>query len=91
MSLTKAQKAQALKQVKKVGEINFLLLPDGKIAVPMILSPDVKLATVISGIHDIQERMIAAYEALGDESTGSDYVRHESSKQASADSKHTVN
>lgn len=81
---------KALGQIKKVGEINFLQIPDGKIAIPMILSPDIKLGAIISAIDDIQERLIAAYKHLGQESTGSDYVKHETSKQSTVTSKQSA-
>lgn len=84
------QEKKALGQIKKVGEINFLQMPDGKIAIPMILSPDIKLGAIISGIDDIQERLIAAYKHLGQESTGSDYVQHETSKQSTVTSKQST-
>lgn len=76
------QEKKALGQIKKVGEINFLQMPDGKIAIPMILSPDIKLGAIISGLDDIQRRMTEAYEVLGESATGSDYVKHQKTKDS---------
>lgn len=77
-----AKDKKTLGQIKKVGEINFLQMPDGKIAIPMILSPDIKLGAIISGLDDIQRRMIEAYEVLGESATGSDYVKHQKTKDS---------
>lgn len=73
----KPSQEQKLGEIKKVGEITFVKLPNGMVAVSQIIGPDVLLAEVIAALDQVQTRMIRQYEVLGQSATGADYVKAE--------------
>ena len=73
----KSSQEKKLSEIKKVGEITFVKLPNGPVAVSQIIGPDVKLGEIIAALDQVQTRMIRQYELLGPEATGADYVKAE--------------